>query len=165
MPPSITLPVKCRPHPCLAPQSPAAALELLAARGAPAAAELRAAYSRCRTPMSLSLSLCADPAEPRGPALPLSRSADSAAPRAPCRGSPSERRARAAVACRGDEGDDGGPPALMLAGVLSRYAIFRDDLVRRAFAAAEAAHRGQVLDRVPVALARICIHLLWPASC
>jgi hypothetical protein len=53
----------------------------------------------------------------------------------------------------------------MLAGVLSRYAIFREDLVRRAFAAAEVAHRGQVLDRVPVALARIRIRLAWPASC
>ena len=165
MPPSITRPVKCRPHPRLAPQSPAAALELLAARGAPAAAELRAAYSRCRTPTSLSLSLCADHAEPRGPpALSLSRPADSAAPRAPCRGSPSARLARAAVASGGDEGD-GGPPALILAGLLSRYAIFREDLVRRAFAAAEVAHRGQVLDRVPVALARIRIHLAWPASC
>ncbi|CAL5085566.1 unnamed protein product [Urochloa decumbens] len=127
MPPSITCSVKCRPHPRLAPQPPAAALELLAARCAPAAAELRAASTRCRSPPSLS----------------LSRSADSAEPRAPCRGTPSARRARAAVAAGGDDGD-GDPPALMLAGALSRYAIFRDDLVRRAFFAAEAAHRGQV---------------------
>ncbi|OEL21911.1 putative GTP diphosphokinase RSH3, chloroplastic [Dichanthelium oligosanthes] len=127
MPPSITCTVKCRPHPRLAPQPPAAALELLAARGAPSAAELRAASTRCRSPPSLSLSRSADPAEPR----------------APCRGASSVRRARAAVAAGGDDGD-GGPPSVMFAGALSRYAIFRDDLVRRAFAAAEAAHRGQV---------------------
>ncbi|CAL5071814.1 unnamed protein product [Urochloa decumbens] len=127
MPPSIACSVKCRPHPRLAPQPPAAALELLAARCAPAAAELRAASARCRSPPSLS----------------LSRSSDSAEPRAPSRGTPSARRARAAVAAGGDDGD-GDPAALMLAGALSRYAIFRDDLVRRAFFAAEAAHRGQV---------------------
>ncbi|CAO1939458.1 unnamed protein product [Urochloa humidicola] len=126
MPPSITCSVKCRPHPRLAPQPPAAALELLAARCTPAAAELRAASTRCRSPPSLSLSRSSDPAEPR----------------APFRGSPSARRARAAVAA-GDDGESE-PPALMLAGAMSRYAIFRDDLVRRAFFAAEAAHRGQV---------------------
>ncbi|CAN6168785.1 unnamed protein product [Urochloa humidicola] len=127
MPPSITCSVKCRPHPRLAPQPPTAALELLAARCAPVAAELRAASALSRSPPSLSLSRSADPAEPR----------------APSRGSPSARRARAAVVAEGDDGD-GDPPALMLAGALSRYAIFRDDLVRRAFFAAEAAHRGQV---------------------
>nr|CAB3454938.1 unnamed protein product [Digitaria exilis] len=127
MAPSVTCAVKCRPHPRLVPQPPAASLELLAA---PAAAELRASSTRCRNPPSLSLSRSAEPAEPR----------------APCRGSPSARRARVAVASASSAGDDGdgGAPALILAGALSRYAISRDDLVRRAFAVAKAAHRGQV---------------------
>lgn len=123
MPPSITCTVKCRPNPRLAPQQPAAALEL------PAATDMRAASARCRSPPSLSLSRSADPPEPRAHT---------------CRGGPSARRARAAVAVGGVGGGGDSSPALMLAGALSRYAIFRDDLVRRAFAAAEAAHRGQV---------------------
>ena len=131
MTPSIACPVKCRPHPRLAPQPPAPSLELLAARGAPAAGELRASRSL--------------------PYLSLSRSADSFESRAPCRGSASARRARAAVALGGD-----GQSAALIAGAQSRHAIFSDELVRRAFAAAEAAHRGQVRDRVPVA--RICIY-------
>jgi hypothetical protein len=129
MPPSITCTVKCRPNPRLAPQQPAAALELPAARGAPAATDMRAASARCRSPPSLSLSRSADPPEPRAHT---------------CRGGPSARRARAAVAVGGVDGGGDSSPALMLAGALSRYAIFRDDLVRRAFAVAEAAHRGQV---------------------
>jgi hypothetical protein len=54
-----------------------------------------------------------------------------------------------------------GPSAALIAGAQSRHAIFRDELVRRAFTAAEAAHRGQVPDRVPVA--RICIYsvMVW----
>ncbi|XP_066398018.1 probable GTP diphosphokinase RSH3, chloroplastic [Miscanthus floridulus] len=119
MTPSIACPVTCRPHPRLAPQPPAPSLELLAARGAPAAGELRAS----RSP----------------PYLSLSRSADSFESRAPCRGSASARRARAAVALGGD-----GQSAALIAGAQSRHAIFSDELVRRAFAAAEAAHRGQV---------------------
>jgi GTP pyrophosphokinase len=136
MTPSVSCPVKCRPHPCLAPQPPAPSLELLAARGAPIAGELRA----CRSP----------------PYLPLSRSADSLELRAACRGAAPASRARAAVALGGD-----GPSAALIAGAQSRHAIFRDELVRRAFAAAEAAHRGQVPDRVPVA--RICIYsvMVW----
>jgi hypothetical protein len=135
MTPSIACPVKCCPHPRLAPQPPAPSLEPLAARGAPVAGELRA----CRSP----------------PYLSLSRSVDSFEPLAPCRGSASARRARAAVALAGD--GRGGPSAAaaLIASAQSRHAIFRDGLVRRAFAAAEAAHRGQVTDRVPVA--RICI--------
>lgn len=136
MTPSVSCPVKCRPHPCLAPQPPAPSLELLAARGAPIAGELRA----CRSP----------------PYLPLSRSADSLELRAACRGAAPASRARAAVALGGD-----GPSAALIAGAQSRHAIFRDELVRRAFTAAEAAHRGQVPDRVPVA--RICIYsvMVW----
>ncbi|XP_062188135.1 probable GTP diphosphokinase RSH2, chloroplastic [Phragmites australis] len=80
-----------------------------------AAGDLRAS-TRCRSPPSLCL-----------------------AP--PCRGTPSARRARAAVAVGGD-GD--GSSAAPLASAQSRHAIFRDELVRRAFSAAEAAHRGQV---------------------
>ncbi|XP_015644642.1 probable GTP diphosphokinase RSH3, chloroplastic [Oryza sativa Japonica Group] len=56
------------------------------------------------------------------------------------------RRARAAaVAMKVVE--DATPPAagaVLLAGAQSRHAIFRDELVRRAFYAAEAAHRGQM---------------------
>lgn len=71
--------------------------------------------------------------------MPLSRSADSLELRAACRGAAPASRARAAVALGGD-----GPSAALIAGAQSRHAIFRDELVRRAFSAAEAAHRGQV---------------------
>ncbi|KAJ1291837.1 hypothetical protein BS78_02G347600 [Paspalum vaginatum] len=131
MPPSITCSVKCRPHPRLAPQPPTTALEPLAARGAPVAADLRVSSTRRRSQPSLSFSRSAEPTEPR----------------APCHGVPvpSVKRARDAIAVGEDDGAGaGGAPALLLAGAQSRYAIFRDGLVRRAFSAAEAAHRGQV---------------------
>ncbi|KAI5007889.1 hypothetical protein ZWY2020_008937 [Hordeum vulgare] len=128
MPAAVTCSVKCRPHHRLStPQLPAA-LELLP-RGAPAFAdELQA--TRCRTPPSLSFARASD----QGGALPC-----------PCRSPPSARRARAAVAGR----EEAGPAAPMaaaavLAGAQSRHAIFREELVRRAYYTAEAAHRGQV---------------------
>lgn len=64
------------------------------------------------------------------------------------------RRARAAAVAM-EVVEDATPPAagaVLLAGVQSRHAIFRDELVRRAFYAAEAAHRGQVFDRIPPSL-------------
>ncbi|KAL6856274.1 hypothetical protein ACP4OV_019076 [Aristida adscensionis] len=121
MPPSVaSCTVKCRPHHRLSPQPPAAALELRA----PPAAELRAG-TRCRSPPSLSLARASDPPRRSAPPGPA-------------------RRARAAVAVGRDGDGGGGPSAALLAGAQSRHAIFRDELVRRAFYAAEAAHRGQV---------------------
>ncbi|KAF0908166.1 hypothetical protein E2562_022966 [Oryza meyeriana var. granulata] len=119
--PSISCAVKCggpRHHPRISPpqQGHAAALELPLARG-----EARAA--RCRSPPSLSFArAAAEPVEPRAPP-------------------PSARRARAAAA---REEAPHPTAAVLLSGVKSRHAIFRDELVRRAFYAAEAAHRGQM---------------------
>ncbi|WVZ66674.1 hypothetical protein U9M48_015863 [Paspalum notatum var. saurae] len=117
MPPSIACSVKCRPHPHLAPQPPTTALELLAAaRGAPVAADLRASLSRRRSQPSLSFSRSSDPTEPR----------------VPCRGVPSLKRARDAVAVGADDGDvDGGAPALLLAGAQSRKLARRNDTASR----------------------------------
>ncbi|KAE8798965.1 hypothetical protein D1007_25685 [Hordeum vulgare] len=123
---AVTCSVKCRPHHRLStPQLPAA-LELLP-RGAPAFAnELQA--TRCRTPPSLSFARASD----QGGALPC-----------PCRSPPSARQARAAVAGR----EEAGPAAPMaaaavLTGAQSRHAIFREELVRRAYYTADEAHRG-----------------------
>jgi hypothetical protein len=51
------------------------------------------------------------------------------------------------VAC--EEAGRSDSAAALLGGAQSLHAIFRDELVRKAFYAAEAAHRGQVLGRVP----------------
>ncbi|TVU37948.1 hypothetical protein EJB05_11293, partial [Eragrostis curvula] len=122
MPPAIAGPVKCRPHHrIVSPQRASAALDSLSARGR-VSAEPRAP-KRCRSPPSLSISRAADP---------------------PCRSSPTAtaRRARAAVAVGSDGG--GRSSAALLAGAQARHAIFRNELVGRAFSVAEAAHRGQV---------------------
>ncbi|KAE8792894.1 hypothetical protein D1007_32532 [Hordeum vulgare] len=125
MPTTVTCSVKCRPHHRLStPQLPAA-LELLS-RGAPAFAdELQA--TRCRTPPSLSFARASD----QGGAIPC-----------PCRSPPSARRARAAMTGR----EEAGPAAPMAVGAVlaaqSRHAIFREELVRRAYYTADEAHRG-----------------------
>jgi GTP pyrophosphokinase len=118
--PAITRPVKCPPnHRLISPQP--AAVNPLSRRAQEAAAELRVP-TRCRIPLSLSLSRAVVP---------------------PCQSAPpaTARRARAAVAAGGDKGSS----SALLAGAQSRHAIFRDELVRRALSVAEAAHRGQVL--------------------
>ncbi|GJN11052.1 hypothetical protein PR202_ga29213 [Eleusine coracana subsp. coracana] len=118
--PAITCPHRriISPHPAAA-----ARRDPLAAR-APGTTDLRASKRR-RSPPSLSLS--------------------RAARRPPCWSAPpaTTRRVRAAVAVGGD-GDGGGSSAALLAGAQSTHAVFRDDLVLRAFSVAEAAHRGQV---------------------
>ncbi|KAK3125673.1 hypothetical protein QOZ80_7BG0608260 [Eleusine coracana subsp. coracana] len=115
--PAITCPHRriISPHPAAA-----ARRDLLAAR-APGTTDLRASKRR-RIPPSLSLS--------------------RAARRPPCRSAPpaTARRARAAVAV----GDGGGSSAALLADAQSTHAVFRDEIVLRAFSVAEAAHRGQV---------------------
>ncbi|KAL5198872.1 hypothetical protein ABZP36_002384 [Zizania latifolia] len=132
-PAAIACAVKCGAHHrrISPPQQGHAALELVArapATAAAAAGELRPA--RCRSQTSMSFARAADsPAEPR----------------VPCRSPPSARRARAALA-REDAPPAGAAAegAVLLSGAQSRHAIFRDELVRKAFYAAEAAHRGQM---------------------
>jgi hypothetical protein len=160
MPAAVASSVKCRPHYRLSPPQPPAALELLP-RAPAAACELRA--TRCRSPPSLSYAHAADRAEaPRGPcrsppSMRRARASDQGdASQAPCGSPTSTRRARPAVA-----GEEVGLPAsaaVMLAGAQSRHAIFRDELVRKAFYAAEAAHRGQVFDRVPHSIVCSSVH-------
>ncbi|KAI5001544.1 hypothetical protein ZWY2020_026194 [Hordeum vulgare] len=122
MPAAVTCSVKCRPHHRLStPQLPAA-LELLhGARPARRAA--------------------GDPVP--DPALPLLRARlrPRGSPPCPRQGRPCGQRA--AVAGR----EEAGPAAPMaaaavLAGAQSRHAIFREELVRRAYYTADEAHRG-----------------------
>ena len=77
---------------------------------------------------------------------------------------PSARRARAAVAgCEEVGPASSAAAAALLAGAQSRHAIFREELVRKAYYAAEAAHRGQVLDRAPLALCLLIVSA-WPVG-
>ncbi|KAF7000109.1 hypothetical protein CFC21_016057 [Triticum aestivum] len=123
MPAAVACSVKCRPHHRLSAPQPPAALDLLPRAPASAAGELRA--TRCRTPPSLSFARASDQGEARSP--------------------PSARRARAAVAGFEEVGAaSSAAAAALLAGAQSRHAIFREELVRKAYYAAEAAHRGQM---------------------
>ncbi|KAM3364790.1 hypothetical protein ACQJBY_014883 [Aegilops geniculata] len=122
MPAAVACSVKCRPHHRLSAPQPPAALDLLP-RASAAAGELRA--TRCRNTPSLSFARASDQGEARSP--------------------PSARRARAAVAGFEEVGPaSSAAAAALLAGAQSRHAIFREELVRRAYYAAEAAHRGQM---------------------
>ncbi|KAI5001547.1 hypothetical protein ZWY2020_026197 [Hordeum vulgare] len=118
MPAAVTCSVKCRPHHRLStPQLPAA-LELLP-RGAPAFAdELQA--TRCRTPPSLSRP---DQGEPP---VPL--------PKAAVRETGPRRRGR----------EEASPAPMVTRRPACRqlHAIFREELVRRAYYTADEAHRG-----------------------
>ncbi|KAM3384334.1 hypothetical protein ACQJBY_008786 [Aegilops geniculata] len=123
MPAAVACSVKCRPHHRLSAPQPPAALDLLPRAPASAAGELRA--TRCRAPPSLSFARASDQGEARSP--------------------PSARRARAAVTGFEEVGPaSSAAAAALLAGAQSRHAIFREELVRRAYYAAEAAHRGQM---------------------
>ncbi|CAM0906720.1 unnamed protein product [Alopecurus aequalis] len=124
MPAAVACSVKCRPHYRLSAPQPPAALELLP-RAPAGGGELRA--TRCRSPPSLSFARASDQGD---------------VPRARCRHPSSARRARAAVAR--EEVGRPASAAQLLSGAQSRHAIFREDLVLKAFYAAEAAHRGQM---------------------
>ncbi|KAE8816020.1 hypothetical protein D1007_06566 [Hordeum vulgare] len=120
MPAAVTCSIKCRPHHRLStPQLPAA-LELLP-RGTPAFAdELQA--TRCRTPPSLSFARL----RPRG-------SPPATLPKPAVRETGPRRRGGR------EEADPAAPmaAAAVLADAQSRHAIFREELVRRAYYTAD----------------------------
>uniref|UniRef100_A0ACD5WUI0 Uncharacterized protein n=1 Tax=Avena sativa TaxID=4498 RepID=A0ACD5WUI0_AVESA len=127
MPAAVACSVKCGPHYRLSPPQPPAALELLPRAQAAAAGELRA--TRCRSQPSLYFARASDQGD--------------SSPRAPCRSASPARRPRSRVAAAEEVGCSDSAAAL-LSGAQSRHAIFRDELVRKAFYAAEAAHQGQM---------------------